>query len=78
MKFARTVTDLHPKLLSNKYGPPRLPAVIPSALETFLKMRDDHPEQWPQANLASVYNYLRRSKYLNIPREWVQYVPRSI
>ena len=78
MKFARELVDLHGDLISNKYGAPAEPVVLPPALDSFLAMPDDHENQWPQANLVAVYNYLRGSKHLRIPPDWEPHIPKRI
>lgn len=78
VKFARTVTDLFPRLVDTAFTFPDPPAPLPSALESFLSFKEDDPHQWPYAKLAEVYSYLRRSKRLQIPAQWEPFIPNSI
>lgn len=73
--FAREVCDLFEEMKSFKLGQPQLPSVVPPAIETFQQLRMSDPEIWRHVDLASVYNYLRRSKKLRIPVEWQHLMP---
>lgn len=78
VKFARTLVDLYPQLIKTPKGLPADPPTLLPALETFLTIPADKADQWPFAGLSEVYAYLRRSKHLRIPAEWVAHIPRSI
>ncbi|CAL1170825.1 unnamed protein product [Cladocopium goreaui] len=79
MPFAREFCDLVEELKSNVQGKPQLPDPIPSALETFHHGFElANPELYRQVNLASVYNYLRRSKQLRIPHDWLPFMPEQL
>ena len=78
MRFARAVVDMRSDLISNKFGVPEEPDILPSALESFLSMSEDCQDQWPFANLTAVYNYLRGSKHLRVPLNWEPYLPKRM
>ena len=79
MQFAREFCDLVEELKSNVLGKPQLPDPVPPALETFHNGFEwANPELYRQVNLASVYNYLRRSKQLRIPHDWQPFLPEKL
>ena len=57
---------------------PKLPEVLPSALETFQSMaHGSDTELWQFVNLKDIFTYLRGGKNLLIPPEWLDEVPRK-
>ena len=78
MPFARHFCDLLEEMKSAKSGQPQLPDVVPPAIETFQRLKMSDPEVWRHVGLASVYNYVRRSKRLQIPVEWHCFMPLKL
>ena len=81
MKFCRHVANLFPELIAGASGQQELPAVLPSALESFNAMEygeaSDSPPLWSFANLQDVFIYLRGGKSLSVPPEWRGVVPKA-
>lgn len=59
-------------------GKPATPEVIPSAITSYQKLECADPSVWQHAGLASVYNYLRKHKRLQIPNEWKHLIPKKL
>ena len=81
MKFCQHVASLFPELKAGASGQQELPAVLPSALESFNAMESgevgNSPPLWSFANLHDVFNYLRGGKSLSVPPEWRGVVPKA-
>lgn len=77
MPFARAFVDKLERLKQSAQGMPQLPEVVPSALECLQNWGPDHghSDVWQYADFASVFNYLRGSRKLKIPKEWRGTVP---
>ena len=78
MPFARHFCDLQGELKKNRAGQPELPEVTPPAIDTFQLLDVADQEVWRRADLASVFNYVRRSKKLVIPKEWQDLIPKRL
>lgn len=81
MKFCRHVASLFPELKAGASGQQQLPALLPSALESFDAMEygevGGSPSLWSFANLQDVFIYLRGGKSLSVPPEWRGAVPKA-
>lgn len=77
MPFARTFIDKIDRLKQSAQGMPQLPKVVPSALESFHNWGSGEDDNviWAHADFAALFNYLRGSRKLKIPKEWRGTVP---
>ena len=66
------------EMKATRKGQPELPHVVPPAIETFMQLEMADPEIWRHVDVKSVYNYLRRSKKLQIPAEWQHLMPKKL
>ena len=79
MTFAREVLKMVEDMKRTCCGQPRLPSVVPPALETFKNMDwCENTELWEFAQLPQLFNYLRPNRVLKIPSEWKSVVPKSM
>ena len=78
MRFARHLASNAEDL--KKAGAARLavPKNLPLAMETFESMQYGvNSELWTCAELASVFNYVRGGRKLQIPSEWKHLIPNA-
>ena len=76
VRFGFAVTDMFEELTAAARGAVSLPEVLPSAMASFEAM----PEECVGlefAKLSGVFDYLRRGKYLQIPRSWSHLIPKA-
>lgn len=74
--FGRKLTDMFKLLVSDKAGCPKLPATVPSSLDTFVSMAFD--DLWGEAHMQSVCHWLRGGKELNIPEPFKSHLPTKL
>ena len=61
---------------ADKHGMPELPAVVPTAEETFASM--DFSDVWSEASMVSVCHYLRKGTDLNVPPSFRNLLPKKL
>ena len=66
------------EMKATRQGQPELPHIVPTAIETFGQLEMADPQIWRHVDLKGVYNYLRRSKNLQIPAEWLHLMPKKL
>ena len=76
--FAREVCDMLEEMKATRQGQPELPHIVPTAIETFGQLEMADPQIWRHVDLKGVYNYLRRSKNLQIPAQWLHLMPKKL
>lgn len=77
MRFAKELTAMYPDLVDSACGKGTLPEKLPPALESFRQMTNEGSPGLEHARLWEVFNYLRRGKFLVIPREWQPYISKA-
>lgn len=79
MQFASAVAEIVEEMKTTSLGLPEVPqqAFWPTALEVF-KMRWENTDVFEFADVGALYKYLRKSKKLRIPDEWIDYVPWTL
>ena len=77
MAFARFLIDLLEEMKATAMGQPKLPEVVPTALETF-SMEWHTEDVWGAAEIPELFQYLRKAKSLQIPQEWEAVVPKAL
>ena len=75
--FAWKIVDLYPNLKSSARGRAEEPEQLPSALESFQEMPDDH-STLDYAELLDVFNYLRQNRRMVIPKDWETIIPKPL
>ena len=78
MPFARAVTDLIEDFKRTRRGQPELPKDLPTAIYTFTMMEWSESDVWGMAGLHELYRYLRKSKSVEIPQEWMPHFPKNL
>jgi len=66
------------EMKSSCSGQPELPQVLPPGVVTFSWLKEADTTIWRAADLPNVFNYLRRSKRLQIPQDWQHLVPMAM
>ncbi|CAK8992001.1 Uncharacterized protein SCF082_LOCUS2903 [Durusdinium trenchii] len=77
--FGLTISELVPHLKADKCGSPKLPDLLPPAIDSIRRSTFGHGSGlFDHADLSSPYRYLRKGHHLSIPKEWEREVPKSI
>ena len=75
-RFGLEMVSLFHDLIADKHGMPELPAVVPTAEETFASM--DFSDVWSEASMISVCHYLRKGTGLNVPPSFCKLLPKKL
>lgn len=75
-EFGKKLFQLFSKLITDKKGMPAVPAVLPSAEETFSGLTFD--DVWAEANMTSVCHWLRGGRTLEVPLSFRPLLPKRL
>lgn len=75
-KFGLKLVELFHSMIADKRGMPELPAVVPSAEETFASLEFD--DVWSEAHMVNVCHYLRAGVHLKIPPSFRGLLPTKL
>lgn len=79
IRFGFKMVDLYDSLTTSARGRAILPTEVPNAMTSFENMPDSETDVYGAfrfADLMEVFNYLRRNKHLEIPKEWRHLIPK--
>ena len=75
LQFGRQIVDMYEDLVTSARGQPVIPLGIPTAIEMYESLPDQNDLE--NADLMAVFKYLRLSKFVQIPAEWKNIIPKA-